>query len=151
MIKQVGVIAQGIARQGIWIDQFVAVRSGEHYAYVKPGNLPTFTVDGVVAEGSHQPQQATFCLLDHVFEQEIAPARKPEFQIDEASRVAAYWGRKTGYGAAEPRFDDESARSRVLEYLGFLALTEAPIYGQFYFYNPCTFLIVSRFQASTAL
>ena len=141
MINHAGVIAQGVARQGIYIEHFVAVRSGEHYAYVKPGNLPSITVDGVVPEGSHEPQQVSFSLIDHVFEQEIAPARRPEFRIDAIRRYADEWGHKTGYGTNASRFDDEPARSRTLESLGFLALTEAPIYGQLYFYKPCSFLI----------
>jgi UDP-3-O-[3-hydroxymyristoyl] N-acetylglucosamine deacetylase len=137
MINRAGVIAQGVARHGIWIDHFVAVRSGEHYAFVKPGRLPSITVDGIIAPGLHTPQQASFDLLDHVFEREIAPARRPEFDNSPSDRRSS----KTGYDIGQPRFDDELTRNRALECLGFLALSEAPIYGELYFYKPSTFLI----------
>jgi UDP-3-O-[3-hydroxymyristoyl] N-acetylglucosamine deacetylase len=137
MINRAGVIAQGVARHGIWIDHFVAVRSGEHYAFVKPGRLPSITVDGIIAPGSHTPQQASFDLLDHVFEREIAPARRPGFDNSLSARRSS----KTGYDIGQPRFDDELTRNRALECLGFLALSEAPIYGELYFYKPSTFLI----------
>jgi UDP-3-O-[3-hydroxymyristoyl] N-acetylglucosamine deacetylase len=137
MINRAGVIAQGVARHGIWIDHFVAVRSGEHYAFVKPANLPSITVDGIIAPGLHTPQQASFDLLDHVFEREIAPARRPGFDNSLSARRSS----KTGYDIGQPRFDDELTRNRALECLGFLALSEAPIYGELYFYKPSTFLI----------
>jgi UDP-3-O-[3-hydroxymyristoyl] N-acetylglucosamine deacetylase len=141
MINQAGVVAQGAARHGIWIDHFVAVRSGEHYAFIKPGLMPLITVDGVVSAGSHTPQQLSLSLLDHVFEQEIAPARNPEFNIDGDSRFIASQDPQSVNGETEPRFADEFARYKILECLGFLALAEVPICGQLYIYKPCTFLI----------
>ena len=40
MIRRAGVIAQGMARNGIWIDHFVAVHYGEQYAFVEPATTP---------------------------------------------------------------------------------------------------------------
>jgi len=141
MINQAGVVAQGAARHGIWIDNFVAVRFGEHYAFIKPGPMPMITVDGAIPAGSHTPQQLSLCLLDHVFEQEIAAARNPEFNIDGDRRFIASRDPQSVISETEPRFDDEFARYKILECLGFLALAEVPICGQLYIYKPCTFLI----------
>jgi len=141
MINRAGVTAQGAARHGIWIDHFVGVRSGEHYAFIKPGVMPLITVDGAVPDDSHIPQQLSLSLLDHVFEQEIAPARNPEFSIEGGSHLIASLGPQSAHRETEPRFDDEFARYKILECLGFLALAETPICGQLYFYKPCTFLV----------
>lgn len=141
MIKQAGVTGQGAARQGIWIDQFVGVRSGEHYAFIRPAVVPEITVDGVIADGEHKPQLLSLSLLDHVFEDEIAPARNPASDLEKDYRFIASGNPQAEAGNAEPRFTDELARFRIQECLGFLALTETPICGQLYLYKPCTFLI----------
>jgi len=141
MINQAGVVAQGATRHGIWIDHFIAVRSGEHYAFIKPGPMPLITVDGVVSAGSHTPQQLSLSLLDHVFEQEIAPARNPEFNIDGDGRLIASQDPNSVNNEINPLFADEFVRYKILECLGFLALAEAPICGQLYIYKPCSFLI----------
>ena len=146
MINQAGVIAQGAARHGIWIDHFVAVRSGEHYAFIKPGAVPLITVDGVVPGGSHTPQQLSLSLLDHVFEHEIAPARNPELNLDGVGHLITSRDPQSVTGETEPRFDDEFVRNRILECLGFLALADAPICGQLYIYKPCTALIDALMQ-----
>ncbi len=141
MINQAGVVTQGATRHGIWIDNFIAVRFGEHYAFIKPGPMPLITVDGVVPDGSHTPQQLSLSLLDHVFEQEIAPARNPEFNINDDSRFIASQDPRSVISETKPLFADEFMRYKILECLGFLALSEAPICGQLYIYKPCTFLI----------
>ena len=146
MINQAGVVAQNAARQGIWIDHFVSVRLGEHYACIKPCILPMITVDGAVPDGSHRPQQASFSLMDHVFEREIASARNPGFCVDEDYQFAAANNANHPGSEKESRFDDEFARHRILECLGFLALADAPIWGQLYLYKPCTFMINALMQ-----
>lgn len=146
MINQAGVTGQGAARQGIWIDQFVAVRSGEQYAFIRPAMMPEITVDGVIPEGEHKPQQLSLSLLDHVFEGEIAPARNPQVDFEKAYSFGACGKVHSDPGNAEPRFTDEFARFRIQECLGFLALTEAPICGQMYLYKPNRFLIDALLQ-----
>lgn len=145
MINQAGVVTQNAPRQAIWIEHFVGVRSGEHYAYIKPGLVPLITVDGVVGDNFRDPRQASFELLDHVFEREIAPARNPEFCVEEALHYTTR-NAKAGTIATQPRFEDEVVRNKVLECLGFLALTDAPLYGQLYLYKPCSFLIDALLQ-----
>ncbi len=141
MINQAGVTGQGAVRQGIWIDQFVAVRSGEQYAFIRPGMIPEITVDGVIAVGEYKPQLLSLSLLDHVFEREIAPARNPEFDFGKGYSSIASESPQSEPAEAEPRFTDECARYRIQECLGFMALTEVPIYGQLYLYKPNRFLI----------
>ncbi|MCP4303162.1 MAG: UDP-3-O-acyl-N-acetylglucosamine deacetylase [Gammaproteobacteria bacterium] len=145
MINQAGVMAQNTPRQAIWVERFVGVRSGEHYAYIKPGLVPHIIVDGVVNGKSRDPRQVSFNLLDRVFEHEIAPARNPQYCVEEALYYTTR-NAKAGTIATEPRFEDETVRNRVLECLGFLALTDAPLYGQLYLYKPCSFLIDALLQ-----
>ncbi len=80
MINQAGVIAQGAARQIIWVEKIIAVRIGEHYACIMPGLLPSITIDDVIPGDSNAPQNLSINLLDHVFEREIAPARHPQHE-----------------------------------------------------------------------
>ncbi|MDH3762547.1 MAG: UDP-3-O-acyl-N-acetylglucosamine deacetylase [Gammaproteobacteria bacterium] len=146
MIQQAGIDAQRAARQGIWIDHFVAVRCGEQYGFIRPGVVPEITVDGVIPDGEHKPQLLSLHLLDHVFEREIAPARNPEADLEHGYDFIEAGNPNTAPVEAEPRFSDEFARYRIQECLGFLALTEAPICGQLYLYKPSRFLVDALLQ-----
>jgi UDP-3-O-[3-hydroxymyristoyl] N-acetylglucosamine deacetylase len=139
MISRAGIIAQGMARYGMWIDDFVAVRSGEHYAFVKPSVMPAITIDVKSRDGDRIWNPLSLGLLDHVFEYEIAPARNPDFihLVDSGfDSTESYTGKRD-----EPRFSDEAARYRVLECLGMLAFADAPLFGHLYLYNPSSFLL----------
>ena len=138
MINQAGVIAQGAARQVIWVEKIIAVRIGEHYACIMPGLLPSITVDDAIPGGSNTPQNLSINLLDHVFEREIAPARHPQHEITGDDR---HKDSPPLIDAKTPRFADEFMRYQMLESIGLLALAEMPIYGQIYFYKPNAFLI----------
>jgi len=137
MINRAGVVAQPAARQILWVEQQVTVRIGEHYACIKPGRLPSITVDETPDLRSQSFLERSFSLLDHIFEREIAPARSPE-------HLAAAGKRETTKSlpddSMEPRFEDEFMRYRVLESIGLLALAQMPVYGQVYFYKPRAFL-----------
>ena len=143
MINQAGVIAQGAARQIIWVDKTVAVRVGEHYASIIPGVLPSITIDDTVPGGSRATQNLSFSLLDHVFEREIAPARH-------SRQETAFADRDTNSANSQlmktARFADEYTRYQMLESLGLLTLAEMPIYGQMYFHNPRAFMIEALLQ-----
>ena len=143
MINRAGVIAQGACRQIIWMDRLVAVRIGEHYACIKPGLLPSITVDDANPGNSPLAQGLSFSLQDHVFEREIAPARNPQYAAMAHDRDT-----QSSHPAATqtPRFTDELTRYRVLESLGLLALAQMPIYGQIYFYKPRAFLVDALMQ-----
>lgn len=140
MINHAGVVAQSTPRQGIWIDHFISVRYGEHYAFLKPSLVPMITVDFFNADSAHSPQHLSLCLLDSIFEREIAPARNPELQLKGSH---GYASQSDQPAAGEPRFADELARSRLLECLGLMALADAPICGHLYLYNPGGFLCYS--------
>ena len=139
LIHQAGIVAQGVSRQGIWIDHFVAVRSGEHYAFIKPAVMPSITIDMNRAEIRPGQQPLSLSLLDYEFEKEIAPARNPAFA--ELSDSGLYAATPFTQDREQSRFEDEALRYRALECLGCLALAEAPIFGQLYVYNPSSFLI----------
>jgi len=139
MISRAGIIAQGVARYGMWIDDFVAVRSGEHYAFVKPSVMPTITIDMKGGDGDSIWHPLSLSLLDHVFECEVAPARNPDF-IHLVGNIFASPASHAGEHD-EPRFSDEAERYRVLECLGMLALADTPLFGHLYLYNPSNFLL----------
>lgn len=143
MINRAGVIAQGACRQIIWIDRFISVRIGEHYACIQPGLLPSITVDDAIAGDSPLAQGLSFSLLEHVFEHEIAPARNPQYAAMAHDRDT----QSSDPAATQtPRFTNELTRYRVLESLGLLALAQMPIYGQIYFYKPRAFLVDALMQ-----
>jgi len=137
MIHRAGVVAQPAARQIIWVDRQVAVRIGEHYASIRPGRLPSITVDDAPDLRSQRPLELSFSLLDHIFEREIAPARSPQHLAAVEKRDTA---RLLPPDTAGPRFEDEFMRYRALESIGLLALAQMPVYGQMYFYKPRAFL-----------
>ena len=134
-------VAQGLARQGIWVDDFVAVRCGEHYAFIRPSLMPSITIDLNRGDRNGEGYPLSLSLLDHVFETEIAPARNPA--LTELAESSLFPATPFAQDREQPRFDDEILRYRALECLGCLALAEAPIFGQLYIYNPNTCLTLS--------
>ena len=148
MINRAGVIAQGAARQIIWVEKIIAVRIGEHYACIMPGLLPSITVDDVIPGDSNTPQNLSINLLDHVFEREIAPARHPQHETtgDDQDKDSPSLIDANMVDTKTPRFADEFMRYQMLESIGLLALAEMPIYGQMYFHKPNAFLIDALLQ-----
>lgn len=151
MIDRSGVVAQDLVRHGIWIDEFIAVRFGEHYACLKPAAMPSITLDIVPTGEFHGVRQLSLMLQDSVFEHDIAPVSifdiDPEFYPDGPG--AGILNTTTGCGrpASRPgaernrqRKIDEFARYKAVECLGTLALAEAPVFGELYAYKSGHFI-----------
>lgn len=159
MINQAGVVAQDLVRYGIWIDDFIDVRFGEHYACLRPGPMPSISVDIPDPASASSVRQLTRNLQEDVFEHDIAPVsifdsehefNPPESRI-KTSGAASRNNRLLGHSQVEHDWEqhrlDEFARYRIVECLGALALAEAPIFGQLYLYKPGNFITIALLQA----
>ncbi len=151
MIDQAGVVAQDLVRQGIWIDDFIGVRFGEHFAYLKPSVTPRITLDVVPAGDFHGVRQLSLILQDSVFEHDIAPVSvfdiDPDFELAAPAtgleqtagggdRLASLLGDERN----RQRKIDEFARYKAVECMGMLALAEAPVFGDMYVYKSGHFI-----------
>ena len=123
MIRQAGVIAQDLPRWGLWMDDYIEVRFGEHFAYIKPGPEPRLSVELQSRQVSNHPLLVSTLLQDYEIEREIEPVFCADINL-----LGENW-------------IDITARFRILESIGILELAESPIFGQIYIYNPCPFIV----------
>ncbi len=148
MIKKAGVVSQRLPRSGIWIEREIEVRQGERFALLVPSDTPRITVDIDFPHNAIGTQSLSVEMTDNVFEQEIAPARTFGFAeeleqlhaqglaLGGSMRNAILVDNDGVVNAEGLRFDDEFARHKILDCLGDLALSGAPIFGHLITYKP---------------
>ncbi len=148
MIKKAGVVSQRLPRLGIWVERAIEVRQGERFALLVPSDTPQITVDIDFPHIAIGAQSLSVEMTDNVFEQEIAPARTFGFAeeleqlhaqglaLGGSMRNAILVDNDGVVNAEGLRFDDEFARHKILDCLGDLALSGAPIFGHLITYKP---------------
>ncbi len=139
--ERTGIVHQNALRNGLLIERPIDVKLGGSYARFQPDTTSRVSVEIEFECAAIGKQGLSVELVDNVFQREIAPARTFGFAYEiqhlhdqglalgGSVRDAVVIDQGRAVNPEGLRFSDEFARRKLLDCLGNLALTSAPIYG----------------------